>query len=49
MKIELIKPHRRSWECDLIPNVLILRTEDKLKLAVSLLLWGIVFVFNLNE
>lgn len=49
MKLKLIKPHKRSWECDLLPNVLVLRTGDRLKLAVSFLLWGVVFVFNLKE
>lgn len=49
MKLELITPHKHSWECDLLPNVLVLRTGCKLKLAVSFLLWGVVLVFNLKE
>ena len=47
MKIIFIKPHKNSWECDIIPNVLIMRTGDEIKFAISILLWGIVFSFKI--
>ena len=46
MELKLIKPHKHSWECDLLPNVLVMRMGDRLALAVSFLLWGVFFVFN---
>ncbi len=49
MELELIKPHKHIWEFDLMPNVLVSRMGCTLKLAVSFLLWGVAFVFDLKE
>ena len=49
MKVTFVKPHKTSWECDIIPNILVLRTGDEIKFAVSILFWGIVFQFKLNN
>ncbi len=49
MELKLIKPYKHSWECDLLPNVLVLRIGCKLKLVLSFLLWGVAFVFKLKE
>ena len=48
MKVAFIKPHKTSWECDIIPNICIIRTADRIKFAVSILFWGIVFSFKIN-
>lgn len=49
MKVVFIKPRKRSWECDIIPNILVLRTGDEIRFAISILLWGIVFQFKINN
>ena len=47
MKVGFIKPHKYSWECDILPNILILRTNNESRFAMSILLWGIVFSFKI--
>lgn len=47
MKVEFIKPHKYSWECDILPNILILRINNEIRFAISILLWGIVFRFKI--
>lgn len=49
MKVAFVKPHKTSWECDIIPNVLVLRTGDEIRFAVSILFWGIVFIFKIEK
>lgn len=48
MKVEFVKPHKTSWECDILPNILVLRTSDEIRFAISILLWGIVFRFKIK-
>ena len=48
MKVEFIKPHKTSWECDILPNILILRTKRDIRFAISIFLWGIVFIFKIK-
>ena len=49
MKVTFIKPCKRRWECDIIPNILVLRTGDEIRFALSILLWGIVFQFKIKN
>ena len=48
MKVEFVKPNKTSWECDIIPNILVLRTGNEIRFAMSILLWGIVFSFKIK-
>lgn len=47
MKVTFVKPHKTSWECDIIPNILILRTGNEIRLVISIFLYGIVFSFKI--
>ena len=47
MKVIFVKPHKTRWECDIIPNILVLRTGNEIRLAISIFLWGIVFSFKI--
>ena len=49
MKFTFVKPSKRSWECDIIPNILVLRTGDEIRFVISILLWDIVFRFKINN
>lgn len=49
MKVKFIRPYRTSWEFDIIPNICFLRVGDEIKFAISILLWGIVFQFKINN
>ena len=48
MKVRFIKPHKTSWECDILPNILVLRIVNEIRFAISILLWGIVFQFKIK-
>ena len=48
MKIQFIKPFKDSWECDILPNILVLRIGNEIRIAISILLWGIVFCFKIK-
>ena len=48
MKVTFVKPHKTSWECDIIPNICIIRISNEIKFAISILLWGIVFQFKIK-
>ena len=48
MKVRFIKPHKTSWECDILPNILVLRIGNEIRFAISILLWGIVFQFKIK-
>ena len=49
MKVVFIKPHKRNWECDIIPNILVLRINNEIRFAISIFLWDIVFYFKINN
>lgn len=48
MKIQFVGPQKHSWELDILPNILILRTKRDIRFALSIFLWGIVFVFKVK-
>ena len=48
MKIGFIKPYKTNWELDILPNILVLRIGNEIRLAISILLWGIVFHFKIK-
>lgn len=48
MKVQFIKPLKDSWECDILPNILILRIGNEIRFAISILLWGIIFIFKIK-
>ena len=47
MKVTFITPKKTSWECDIIPNFLILRTGNEIRIAISILFLEIVFSFKI--
>lgn len=48
MKIQFVRPEKYSWELDVLPNILILRTKRDIRFALSIFLWGIVFIFKIK-